>query len=136
MQHLKQSKILHNYKSNNAYRYRSCIAAHVELIDPAVETAKEAFIALRTTQLNNNVGKNKNQFFITIPNKNLQEVKLQPDGWFTYEYKYGRSANENKKFVQFVPFDDKNISPATYGRLKAALPNVYRAIRPGTSQYK
>lgn len=121
-------KELYNYKSNNAYRYRSCLAAHVELIDPAVETAKEAFIALRTNQLTNNIGKNKNQFFITIPNKNLKEVKLQPDGWFTYEYKYGRIAGANKQYVSYVPFDKKNISPSTYNRFQLVLPTTYKEI--------
>lgn len=121
-------KELYNYKSNNTYRYRSCLAAHVELIDPAVETAKEAFIALRNYKLNNNIGKNKNQFFITIPNKNLNEIKLQPDGWFTYEYKYGRIAGANKQYVSYVPFDKKNISQSTYNRFQSVLPYSYKEI--------
>jgi hypothetical protein len=58
----------------------------------------------------------------------LTEVKLQSDGWFTYEYKYGRVENQNKKYVNFVPFDQNNISSATYERIKVALPNVYQQI--------
>jgi hypothetical protein len=107
------------------------LAEYVELVDPAVETAKEAYIEMRKLALGNTAGKEANKFFITVPNAKNSEAKLQQDGWFTYEYKYGRTANQNKKFVQFVPFDNKNISPATYDRLKAALPNVYREIMPG-----
>ena len=119
---------LYNYKTNNEYRYRTCITSNVKLIDPAVETAKEAFVALRAKQLTNNGAKQKNQFYITIPNLTLGEVKLQPDGWFTYAYKYGRVAGANKQYVSYVPFDHKNISDASYSRFKLVLPNAYREI--------
>ena len=120
---------LYNMKFNGQYAYRSVLAKHVELIDPAVETAKEAYIEMRKLALGNTLSKQPNKFFITVPNKSLKEVQLQPDGWFTYEYKYGRNEGANKPFVLFTPFDDKNISEATYQRLKAALPAVYRAVQ-------
>ena len=119
---------LYDYKKDNKYRYRNCITKHVELIDPAVETAKEAYLVLRNNQLSNNVGVKNNLFFITIPNSNLSEVKLQPDGWFTYSYKYGRVAGEKKDYVNYVPFDYKNISKASYDRFKLVLPNAYAEI--------
>lgn len=120
---------LYNTKFNGQYAYRSVLAKHVELIDPAVETAKEAYIEMRKLALGNGSAKQPNKFFITVPNKSLKEVQLQPDGWFTYEYKYGRNEGANKPFVLFTPFDDKNISEATYQRLKAALPAVYKAVQ-------
>jgi glutamate racemase len=119
---------LYNYKVSGEYAYRTVLAEYVELIDPAVETAKEAYLEMRKLALENQVDKKSNVFFITTPNGNIPEAKLQTDGWFTYEYKYGRNANEKKKFVNFVPFDNKNISTATYERLKSALPAVYNSI--------
>jgi len=119
---------LYNFKMNGEYAYRDVLAYYVELVDPAVETAKEAYLEMRKLALENQAGKKSNVFFITTPNNNIPEAKLQTDGWFTYEYKYGRNANENKKFVNFVPFDNKNISAATYERLKSALPAVYKSI--------
>lgn len=119
---------LYQMKSNGEYLYRKVLAEHVELIDPAVETAKEAYIELRKLSLMNSSTKAKNNFFITVPNKKLTEVKLQDDGWFTYAYKYGRTEGQEKKYVNFVPFDQKNISSATYDRIKIALPNVYQQI--------
>lgn len=119
---------LYNFKINGQYAYRNVLAEYVELVDPAVETAKEAYIELRKLTLQNQSEKKANVFFITTPNDKIPDAKLQPDGWFTYDYKYGRSAHENKKFVNFVPFDHKNISPATYERLKSALPAVYKSI--------
>jgi hypothetical protein len=119
---------LYDYKKDNQYRYRSCISKHVELIDPSVETAKEAYLAMRNLQLTNNAVVQPNRFFITIPNTQLGEAKLQPDGWFTYGYKYGRVAGEKKDYVNFVPFDHQNISDASYERFKLVLPNAYREI--------
>lgn len=123
-------KELYNYQDNSGYRYRDYLAQEVALIDPSYETAKEAYIALRAMHLEEATSKKQeNAFFITIPNKRLSEVQLQEDGWFTYAYKYGRQAGENKKYVQYVPFDTQNISTATYQRIKAALPNVYGKIK-------
>ncbi len=119
---------LYDYKKDNKYRYRNCITKHVELIDPSVETAKEAYLALRSNQLTNNEAVQQNRFFITTPNTALSETQLQPDGWFTYGYKYGRVAGEKKDYVNFVPFDHKNISDASYERFKLVLPNAYGEI--------
>ena len=119
---------LYDYKKDGQYRYRTCINEHVELIDPSVETAKEAYLAMRNLQLTNNAAVQPNRFFITIPNSQLAEAQLQPDGWFTYGYKYGRVAGEKKDYVNFVPFDHKNISDASYERFKLVLPNAYREI--------
>jgi glutamate racemase len=93
-----------------------------------VETAKEAYIEMRKLALMNKGNKSANRFFITVPNKNLSEVQLQSDGWFTYQYKYGRKEGANKNYVLFTPFDKQNISAATYERLRVALPAVYSHI--------
>ena len=119
---------LYDYKKDNQYRYRSFMTKHIELIDPSVETAKEAYLALREMQLGNTAGIQPNRFFITTPNKALTEAQLQPDGWFTYAYKYGRAVGEKKDYVQYVPFDHKNISDASYERFKLVLPNSYKEI--------
>jgi glutamate racemase len=119
---------LYNHKRDGEFAYRNVLAPYVELVDPSVETAKEAFLAMRNLKLENEQPKQKNLFFITIPNKTLPGTQLQDDGWFTYGYKYGRKEGENKKFVNFVPFDNKNISTATYERLKVALPASYQSI--------
>jgi len=122
-------KELYDYQDNNGYRYRDYLAQEVALIDPSYETAKEAYIALRGMKLEQETTKKTNNaFFITIPNTSLPEVKLQEDGWFTYQYKYGRQAGEGIKYVWYVPFDRNNISSATYQRIHAALPNVYGQI--------
>jgi len=119
---------LYDYKKDNQYRYRNYLSKHVELIDPSVETAKEAYLAMRNLKLTNNVGVQQNRFYITIPNTALPEAQLQADGWFTYGYKYGRVAGEKKDYVQYMPFDHKNISDASYDRFKLVLPSAYKEI--------
>lgn len=119
---------LYQYKKDNQYRYRNYLAKKVELIDPSVETAKEAYLALRSQSLTNTASKQTNQFFITIPNTIVPKAALQPDGWFTYDYKYGRLPGANTDYVKYVPFDTKNISEASYGRFKMVLPKSYAEI--------
>lgn len=120
---------LFDYQDETGYRYRQYLAKEVALIDPSYETAKEAYIVLRNmNQQNTGDQKGNDQFFITIPNRELKEIELQEDGWFTYAYKYGRQAGENKQFVKYVPFDRINISAATYQRIRQALPNVFKDV--------
>ena len=119
---------LYHYKNNNEYRYKKFLVEKVELIDPSIETAKEAYLVLKNLTLSNTATVQKNQFYITIPNTNTPKNALQPDGWFTYDYKYGRIAGENTTYVNYVPFDIKNISEASYSRFKMVLPKSYAEI--------
>lgn len=120
---------LYNYQTNGNYRYQKILARHVELIDPAVETAREAYLTLRKQKLQNYSKKLPTRFYISVPNTSLPEVELQPDGWFTYQYKYGRVAGANKAYIKVVPFDNKNISEATYSRFRQSIPKVYAEIQ-------
>ncbi len=124
---------LYNFKSGGDYLYRNVISANVQLIDPAIETAKEAWCALfKEKLLSPSKSNHPDLFFITVPNTKLQEVQLQTNGSFSYEYKYGRIAGGNKKYVQTELFSNKNISTETYLRLKKVLPAVYSTIVSAT----
>jgi glutamate racemase len=121
---------LYHYRDKDGYRYQRVLAEHVALIDPAVETAKEAYLALRAQQLMvTEETRSSDAFYISIPNTTLKGVQLQQDGWFTNEYKYGRSAGTGEEFVKFVPFDSQNIAKATYERFQLLLPACYERIR-------
>jgi glutamate racemase len=121
---------LYNYQSGHDFVYRKYLAAHVELVDPGVETAKEAYIALRKQKAAlNQPDLIPNNFFISVPNTSLKGTALQPDGWFTYTYKYGRREGAKKEYVKYVPFDTKNIVPATYERFRLVLPDVYMHLQ-------
>ncbi len=62
---------LYDLKVNGQYRYRAVLAAHVELIDPAVETAKEAYVEMRKRSLSQPSQPGKSLFFITVPNRQI-----------------------------------------------------------------
>lgn len=121
---------LYNLHNGTAFVYRNVLARDVALIDPAVETAKEAWQILYAKSL---LATRKpiisNMFFITVPNTDLPEIMLQENGAFTYDYKYGRNSGENKKFVQTESFSTNNISAETYARFKQILPAVYTALQ-------
>lgn len=129
-------KELYNHQEKGVYVYRSVLAPVVELIDPSVETAKEAYVALRKQHLENRKALSfsnaypRAEFFITVPNIDEPSVQLQPDGWFTYEYKYGRQPDPARQDVQVVPFDRVNVSAATYRRFQLVLPAVYELLTP------
>lgn len=121
---------LYHYRDKDGYRYQRVLAEHVALIDPAVETAKEAYLALRAQQLMiSEESRATDAFYISIPNTQLKGIQLQQDGWFTNEYKYGRQAGSGEEFVKFVPFDSRNIVQATYDRFQLLLPACYERIR-------
>jgi hypothetical protein len=125
---------LYQYREKGEYIYRTVLSPEVELIDPSVETAKEAYLELRKQGLQNsksmqfNTAYPKAEFFITVPNPDDPLVQLQPDGWFTYGYKYGRTAGVKRNDVRYVPFDRVNVSASTYDRFQIALPAVYRLM--------
>jgi hypothetical protein len=127
-------KELYQYQENGTYIYRNVLAAAVALIDPSVETAKEAYIALRSQSLQNrepiqfSTALPRAEFFITVPNSDASIVQLQPDGWFTYAYKYGRVCGEKRDDVRYVPFDRINVSEATYKRIQISLPTVHMLL--------
>lgn len=131
---------LYQFQENGQYIYRSVLAPQVELVDPSVETAKEAYIALMHQSLNNHkllyVDRDhpRAEFFITVPNPDDPLARTQPDGWFTYGYKYGRAAGQQRNDVQYVPFDRVNVSEATYHRFERALPSVYRLLKPAVGR--
>jgi glutamate racemase len=131
---------LYQFKENGQYIYRSVLAPQVNLIDPSVETAKEAYVALRKQSLDTrrpvyfNTSHPRAEFFITVPNTDDPLVRIQPDGWFTYVYKYGRTAGAKRNDVQYVPFDRVNVSEATYQRFERALPSVYRLLKPAVER--
>lgn len=127
-------KELYEVKTNGQYRYQKVLSSKVELIDPAVETAKEAYVVLQQLPLDKHLTSTTHRysgdrFFIAVPNTDLKEIELQNDGWFTYKYKYGRVAGVPKQYVRYVPFDRTNISEVTYERFSLALPLTYERLR-------
>jgi glutamate racemase len=124
-------KELYNYKGNDgAYLYRNFMVENIQLIDPAVDTAKELYEYLKLEKLFNPNGDIKNsEFYISVANKDNLNNVIDKEGRFPYAYKYGRNANEIQEYVKVVPFSRKNISDAILMRFQEQIPYVYQLMQ-------
>jgi glutamate racemase len=124
-------KELYNYKGKDGnYLYRDLMIEDVKLIDPAVDTAKELHDYLKQEALFNPEGDIKSsEFYISIPNTDNPNVKIDEQGRFPYDYKYGRNANEIQEYVKIVPFSRDNISYDILTRFQKQIPYVYQLMQ-------
>ena len=119
---------LYNYSENGKYLYRSFMANHIELIDPAFNTANELYEHLVEFNLKNNNKLYNSQFYVSIPNKLNNNIELDSLGNYTYQYKYGRNAGTDQEYVRRTPFSKKSISPEVIQRLSEKIPAVFKLI--------
>ncbi|WP_460217863.1 glutamate racemase [Psychroserpens sp. MEBiC05023] len=124
-------KELYNYKgANGKYLYRDFMVEHIQLIDPAVDTAKELHDYLKQEQLFNPNGNIKDsEFYISVTNKDNPNNLIDGDGRFPYDYKYGRDANKIQEYVKVVPFSRQNISNDILTRFQKQIPYVYQLMQ-------
>ncbi|CAL2093058.1 hypothetical protein [Tenacibaculum sp. 190524A02b] len=129
-------KELYNYKDKRGeYLYRNFMVDKIQLIDPAIDTAKELHDYLKQEKLFNPKGTIKNsEFYISVVNKDNPNNLIDIDGRFPYEYKYGRNANEIQEYVKIVPFSRKNISYDILTRFQKQIPYVYQLMHTFNQQ--
>ena len=121
---------LRDYKRDGAYLYRPFMSEDIALVDPAVNVAEELYAYLKEQNLFNPEGDmNKSEFYISVPNKQNPNVKVDDKGRFPYEYKYGRNAGEVQEYVRIVPFSATNIPSETLERLDESVPTTYQVIK-------
>lgn len=124
-------KELYEYKGKDGkYLYRDFMAKNIKLIDPAVDTAKELHEYLKQEKLFNPNGNIKDsEFYISVANTKNPNTKIDKDGRFPYDYKYGRNVNEIQEYVKVVPFSRKNISYDILTRFQKQIPYVYQLMQ-------
>lgn len=121
---------LYDYQKDGKFIYRPFMVVPVKIIDPAVNVAKELYNYLQQKKLFNASGDNRqSEFYITVPNTDNKDVKIDDQGRFTYAYKYGRNAGETQEYVKIVPFSNNNIPAATIERFKAIIPSTFELIK-------
>ena len=121
---------LHDYRENGAYVYRPCLAADVRFIDPAVHVGRELYQRLAgKKQLAESTGAPpkppRGEFYITVPRRDHPGVQLDPSGWFTYDYKYGRGPDDAFADVRAVPWDQRYLEPEVTKALPGRAPTVW-----------
>ncbi|MFB9054024.1 glutamate racemase [Formosa undariae] len=121
---------LYNYKGNDGqYVYRKFMVEDIKLVDPAINTAKELYAYLNQKSLFNANGNIKDsEFYISVANQDNRSIKIDAEGRFPYEYKYGRNVGQIQEYIKNVPFSRANISEDILNRLETQIPNVYQLI--------
>lgn len=109
-------------------KYRHLIAADLLIIDPASALAAELYSRLAGQKLLKRHSDGASRFFISIPNRSLQENRINDKGEFTFSHKYGRDINRHLEFVKRVPFSKQTLSPEIIQRIKDKMPLIYRLI--------
>ncbi|HBK70054.1 MAG TPA: hypothetical protein DDZ39_00080 [Flavobacteriaceae bacterium] len=124
-------KELYSYKGKDGqYLYRKFMVENINLIDPAVDTAKELHEYLKKEALFNLNGNIKDsEFYISVVNKDNGNNKIDEQGRFPYDYKYGRNAGEIQEYVKVVPFSRNNISDDILTRFQEQIPYVYQLMQ-------
>lgn len=120
---------LYNYKRDDKYFYRDLMAKDIVLIDPAEFVARELHDILEQRKLLNTGGDiRSSEFYISVPNSDNKSVKVDSNGRFAYDYKYGRNAGEIQEYVKVVPFSRENISDDVISRFKSSIPKTFELI--------
>ena len=122
---------LYNYKSEEGeYLYRRFMVKNIQLIDPAVNTAKELYDYLNKKSLFNPNGNIKDsEFYISVANNENKNNIIDKEGRFPYNYKYGRNVGEIQEYVKVVPFSRNNISDDILTRFQKQIPYVYQLMQ-------
>jgi hypothetical protein len=134
-----------------AQPYRDLIAADLELVDPAALTAKELFRSLflarrrtsktreTTPEARHSRGSNvtindpnfwqRDQLFVSIPAPEAPTGAVQDDGWFTHDYKYGRSAGGDGADTRIVPLHPDRMPTAIRDLIRSRCPEVWQVLQ-------
>ncbi len=122
---------LYNYKSKDGkFLYREFMAENISLIDPAVNTAQELFVHLnRESLFNANGDINDSEFYISVANDKNLNNRIDENGRFPYDYKYGRTEGQIQEYVKVVPFSRKNISVDILNRFEQQIPFVFDLMK-------
>lgn len=127
-------KELYNLKIDDEYIYRNVLAENIQLIDPAINTAKEVHEYLNDNELlNTHQNINSNQFYISVPD--LLQTNLETDlsRNFTYRYKYSRNVNHFYDTKQ-VPMSVNTVNEEVLKRIKMQMPEIYEMIKQFESE--
>jgi len=119
---------LRDYREEGALVYRPFLADTVHLVDPAINTARELYDHLHQARLLADNDLAESRFYISVPNRDLPDAQLDAAGNFTWAYKYGRRAGENREYVKYVPFSPQTIPPETSARLRRSIPRTMAII--------
>lgn len=121
------------HKTNGEEPYKNLILDRPYFIDPAELTARQLYETLAGSGL---LIKERgesilgvDEFYISVPNNSLPDVKLAETGGFTYDYKYGRDPGHFKlEYVKRVPMSSANLSHSVREKIRIGMPVVWKRL--------
>jgi glutamate racemase len=124
---------LYDYRDDGQFVYRDCMAPQIEFVDPAYWTARELYRLLASDSslhegTRQKTGDPRATFYISIPRRDYPGVKLNSQGGFTYEYKYGRGESVVGSDVQYVPLRGAIVGPDVLNRLSRRVPAAWNLL--------
>lgn len=108
--------------------YELIIPEDIVLIDPARSLAVELYQELTEKRIRGQGYNINSRFFISVPNTQLRENRIDEKGEFPYSWKYGREINTGLHYVKQVPFSDEWIDESIRLRIKENIPKTYEVI--------
>ena len=120
---------LYNFQSDGTFRYRAVLAEHVELIDPALETAKQAYVTMRSDNLQEDKpGKRRTCFYQCA--QHVVAWRTTANRWLVHLcLQIWPHRGRQQGLCKICSLRYKNISAATYARFKMVLPDVYKKLQ-------
>jgi hypothetical protein len=125
---------LHGFhKTNGEEPYKNLILDRPCFIDPAELTARQLYETLAGLGLLIK-GCDKSticvdEFYISVPNTSLPDVKLTETGGFTYDYKYGRDPGHFEwEYVKRVPISSANLPHSVREKISKKMPVVWKRL--------
>ena len=109
-------------------KYQGIIPEEITLIDPAKSLAIGLYKTLTDEDQWGKDHYSNSRFFISVPNLLLEENRVDEEGEFPYDWKYGRNINTGLRFVKQVPFSDQWIDESIRIRIKENIPTTYEVI--------
>jgi glutamate racemase len=125
---------LHGFhKTNGEEPYKNLILDRPCFIDPAKLTARQLYETLAGSGLlikeRDESILSVDEFYISVPNTSLPDVKLTETGGFTYDYKYGRDpAHFEWEYVKRVPMSSANLSHSVREKIRTRMPAVWKRL--------
>jgi glutamate racemase len=111
--------------------YRDLIAQDVELIDPAELTAQQLYRELFRARRLRPAGDpdEAHKLFVSVPAPEAPAGAVQADGWFSHDYKYGRSAGDfSAADTRIVPLQPERMPATIRALIQSRCPDVWVAL--------
>ena len=126
---VKVTEELRQYEVQGTKVFAGLIDDNLKFVDPAVNTAKETYLALKEADLlKRSNDKGKLNAFISVPSKELPDSVTDGAGNLLFNFKYGRDTGSEKSAVTVVPFSKENINRENLTRIMVRLPLSYSLI--------